>query len=654
MDVNKSLLDVLSLLEHQLAGSRIRVRRELDPELPEIRGNENRLQQVFFNLILNARDAMPRGGWLTLATYADTDTVVVEVKDTGHGIRKEHIRRIYDPFFTTKGIGRGTGLGLSVSYGIVQELGGAIFVDSTPGQGTRFQVALPALAALRGRPAGLRMNQESILVIDDEEVMRDVLGSLLTQAGYDVALAPNGPDGLELARKGTFAAALVDMMLPEMDGMTVLEELKRIDADLVVLMITAYASVETAIAAMRKGAFDYVAKPFKHEELLHTLANGLKQRRLEDENRQLRSALRDQGRFMEIVGKSPRMLQVFQLIAQAAPSRSTILVVGESGTGKELVAKAIHANSPRRDKPFVVVNSGSLPHDLLESNLFGHVKGAFTGAVYAKKGLFELADTGTLFFDEIGNIPLETQAKLLRVMQEREFMRLGGVETVKVDVRVVAATNVDLKRAVDEGRFREDLYYRLNVIAVPLPPLRQRKEDIPALVQHFVEKYAEENEQGGRRRGPGGHAGPARLRLAGERPGARERHRAGRRADHRAADRQGAGAGPRAGAARPSTFPRSRSRPEGINLREVIAHFERRLIESTLDSTGGVQKDAARLLGLKPTTLNEMIKRHSILLPRDRRNAGPRRDEPRPPAPEVPSGLTSPAPGLIASCSSNC
>ena len=282
-------------------------------------------------------------------------------------------------------------------------------------------------------------------------------------------------------------------MLPEMGGLEVLEELKKLDPEIVVLMITAFASVETAIDAMKKGAFDYVPKPFKNEQVLHILANGLQQRRLQDENRELRTALRDQGRFMEIVGKSPRMLQVFQLVSQAAPSRSTILVVGESGTGKELVAKAIHQNSPRRDKPFVVVNSGSLPHDLLESNLFGHVKGAFTGAVYAKKGLFELADKGTLFFDEIGNIPMETQAKLLRVMQEREFMRLGGVETVKVDVRVVAATNIDLRRAVEEGRFREDLYYRLNVIAIQLPPLRQRKEDVPALAQHFVDKYAREN-----------------------------------------------------------------------------------------------------------------------------------------------------------------
>jgi two-component system response regulator PilR (NtrC family) len=466
------------------------------------------------------------------------------------------------------------------------------------------------------------MSQESILVVDDEEVMRDVLGTLLTQAGYEVSLAPNGPDGLELVRKGSYSAAIVDMMLPEMDGMTVLEELKRIDSELVILMITAYASVETAIAAMRKGAFDYVAKPFKHEELLHTLANGLNQRRLQDENRELRSALRDQGRFMELVGKSPRMLQVFQLVAQAAPSRSTILVAGESGTGKELVAKAIHTNSPRKDKPFVVVNSGSLPHDLLESNLFGHVKGAFTGAVYSKKGLFELADTGTLFFDEIGNVPLETQSKLLRVMQEREFMRLGGVETIKVDVRVVAATNVDLRRAVEEGTFREDLFYRLNVIAVPLPPLRQRKEDIPALVQHFTEKYAEENAKVVE----GVTPDVLQTLLDYDWPGnVRELENVIERGvvltTTGVIDKDLV---PEHVRSSPSfQMPQVAVPPEGINLREVIARFECRLIESTLEATGGVQKDAARLLSLKPTTLNEMIKRHSILLPRDRerRNA---------------------------------
>ena len=389
------------------------------------------------------------------------------------------------------------------------------------------------------------MSQESILVVDDEEVMRDVLGQVLGKAGYDVAFAENGTRGLELARKGSYAAAIVDVMLPEMGGLQVLEELKRIDPEMVVLMITAYASMEMAIDAIKKGAFYFVPKPFDNQQLLHILANGLTKRRLEDENRELRTALRDQGRFMELVGKSPKMLQVFQLIAQVAPSRSTILVVGESGTGKELVAKAIHQNSTRRDKPFIVVNSGSLPHELLESNLFGHVKGAFTGAVYAKKGLFELADKGTLFFDEIGNIPLETQAKLLRVMQEREFMRLGGVETLKVDVRVVAATNIDLRRAVDDGRFREDLYYRLNVIAIQLPPLRQRKEDVPALVQHFIDKYSQENGKAVESVVPRGAADPDGLRLARQRPRARERDRARRRADDDRVDRPRPGAGPR-------------------------------------------------------------------------------------------------------------
>jgi DNA-binding NtrC family response regulator len=457
----------------------------------------------------------------------------------------------------------------------------------------------------------------SILVIDDEEVMRDVLQTVLSQAGYKVTFAEDGDKGLALARKHSYDAAIVDVMLPEMGGLDVLEELKKLDAELVVLMITAYASVETAITAMKKGAFDYVTKPFKHEEVLHILRNALHQRRLQDENRQLRTALRDQGRFTEIVGKSHRMQQVFGLIAQAAPSRSTILVVGESGTGKELVAKAIHANSARADRPFIVVNSGSLPHDLLESNLFGHVKGAFTGAVYSKKGLFELADKGTLFFDEIGNIPLETQAKLLRVMQEREFMRLGGVDIVKVDVRIVAATNIDLRRAVEEGRFREDLYYRLNVIAIQLPPLRQRKEDIPALVSHFIDKYARENSKAV----TGVTPAAMQVLMDYDHPGnVRELENIIERGVVLATEEQiGRDLIPDHVKASPSFHVPQMSVPaEGISLKDVIANFERRLIETALENTRGVQKEAARLLGLKPTTLNEMIKRHSITLPRDR------------------------------------
>src|ERR671924_783113 len=334
----------------------------------------------------------------------------------------------------------------------------------------------------------------SVLVVDDEEIMREILEALLTREGYEVRLAAGGTQGLELARTVPFDAAIVDMMMPGMDGISTLDELKKVDDDLPVLMITAFASVENAIAAMKRGAFDYITKPFKNDEVLVVLRNALAQRRLVVENRALRQNLQaHQNRFGEIIGRSPRMRQVFDLIIQAAPSRTTILINGESGTGKELVARALHQNSARAERAFITVNSGNLPPDLLESNLFGHVKGAFTGAIYPKKGLCDLADKGSIFFDEIGNIPLETQAKLLRVMQERAFMRLGGMDTIKVDVRIIAATNCDLRDMVGTGRFREDLYYRLHVINIALPTLRERKDDIPLLVQHFLDKYGHEN-----------------------------------------------------------------------------------------------------------------------------------------------------------------
>src|SRR6187399_3287101 len=334
----------------------------------------------------------------------------------------------------------------------------------------------------------------TILVVDDEEIMREILETLLTREGYTVRLASSGAEGLELARAMPFDAAIVDIMMPGLDGIATLDELKRIDEDLAVIIITAYASVESAISAMKAGAFDYVTKPFKNDEVLVVLRNAMERRRLVTENRSLRQNIQERyHKFANIIGKSPRMRQVFDLIIQAAPSRSTILIQGESGTGKELVARAIHANSSRSDKSFVTVNSGNLPPDLLESTLFGHVKGAFTGAVYPKKGMFDLADKGSIFFDEIGNVPLETQAKLLRVIQERDFMRLGGMETIKVDVRIIAATNCDLREMVEDGRFREDLFYRLHVINIVLPPLRHRKDDVPLLAQHFLEKYREEN-----------------------------------------------------------------------------------------------------------------------------------------------------------------
>ena len=449
--------------------------------------------------------------------------------------------------------------------------------------------------------------------------MREILEALLAPEGYDVRVAADGAEGLEIARSLPFDAAIVDVMMPGMDGLTVLDELKRIDQDLAVVMVTAYASVDTAVDAMKRGALDYITKPFKNDEVLVVLRNAVERRRLETENRVLKQTLQERyHKFDNIVGKSARMRQVFDLIIQAAPSRSTILIQGESGTGKELIARAIHTHSARAERSFVTVNSGNLPPDLLESNLFGHVKGAFTGAVYPKKGLFEVADRGSIFFDEIGNIPLETQPKLLRVIQEREFMRLGGVENLKVDVRIIAATNVDLQQMMQEGRFREDLYYRLHVITIPLPPLRERKDDIPLLVLHFLQKYGDENGK------PGLQLAPEALDLLVDYgwPGnVRELENVIERAVVLSpGSRIGADLVPDHVRSKPTfQIPQLTVPPEGLSLKDVVTDFEKRLIESTLESAGGVQKRAAELLRIKPTTLNEMIKRYEIR-PRRKRN----------------------------------
>jgi DNA-binding NtrC family response regulator len=319
--------------------------------------------------------------------------------------------------------------------------------------------------------------QPSILVVDDEEIMREVITTLLEEEGYRVTSSPTGEEGIEHVKEEAPDLVLLDLMLPSMSGLEALEEITRIDPDIVVVMISAYASIENAVDATKSGAFDFVTKPFKNEELLLVVKNGLQKRSLEIENRQLKKTLKERVSFKNIVGKSEPMQQVFDLITQVAPRRSTVLIVGESGTGKELVARAIHSCSPRSDHAFVAVNSGSIPGDLLESELFGHVKGAFTGAISSKKGLFEVADGGTIFLDEVGTLPLETQSRLLRVIQEREFRQVGGLENIKVDVRIIAATNINLQEAMEQQRFREDLYYRLNVISVSLPPLRERRRD---------------------------------------------------------------------------------------------------------------------------------------------------------------------------------
>jgi DNA-binding NtrC family response regulator len=460
----------------------------------------------------------------------------------------------------------------------------------------------------------------TILVIDDEEIMREILETLLTREGYEVRLASSGAEGLEIVRALPIDVALVDIMMPGLDGIATLDELKRIDEDLAVIMITAYASVESAISAMKAGAFDYISKPFKNDEVLVVIRNAMERRRLVHENRALRQNIQERyHKFANIIGRSPRMRQVFDLIIQAAPSRSTILIQGESGTGKELVARAIHAHSSRADRAFVTVNSGNLPPDLLESTLFGHVKGAFTGAVYPKKGLFDLADKGSIFFDEIGNVPLETQAKLLRVIQEREFMRLGGMETIKVDVRIIAATNVDLRQMMEEGRFREDLFYRLHVISIQLPPLRDRKDDIPLLVSHFLDKYGEENRKTGLELMPDALDLLMEYDWAGN---VRELENVIERAVVLCSgDKIGADLVPEHVRKAPNFhMPQFVVPPEGISFKDVITDFEKRLIESTLEAAGGVQKRAAELLHIKPTTLNEMIKRYDIR-PRRKRAA---------------------------------
>jgi len=450
----------------------------------------------------------------------------------------------------------------------------------------------------------------NILIVDDEEVLQDVLTALVERQGWTPLNATTGNEALAILDRERVDLVLLDLMLPDVSGMEVMRRILKKDPTQVVVIITAFSSIEGAIGAMREGAFHYIPKPFKNEEVLVTIRKGLEQRALADENRALREQLRQRYAFDNIIGKSKSMQKVFELIELAAPSRSNILVLGESGTGKELVAKALHHHSRRAEGPFITVNSGSMPHDLLESNLFGHVKGAFTGAIASKKGLFEIASGGTIFFDEIGNVPMETQSKLLRVIQEKEFMRLGAIDTIKVDVRLVAATNADLEELTRRGTFREDLFYRLNVITIELPPLRRRNEDIPLLARHFLSQYARENEKALH------EISPAAMEMLMDYswPGnVRELENVIERAVVLSTSKvldvdllSPAVREPRHLAPAP-ILP-----PEGLSFKETVSSFERQLILRALKSSNGVQKKAAELLRIKPTTLHEMMKRLRI------------------------------------------
>jgi DNA-binding NtrC family response regulator len=449
--------------------------------------------------------------------------------------------------------------------------------------------------------------RERILVIDDEEVVREVFQRLLKSEGYHAELCTSGEEGLKLVREREFDAVILDVMMNGIGGLATLQELRKTDADIPVIMVTAYASMENAIECMKHGAFDYITKPFKNDEVMLAIQKAMEQRTLVRENKNLKSQLKGIYGFENIVGHSEQMRKVFDLVSQVAPSRSTILITGESGTGKELIAKAIHFHSPRAGKPFVVVNSGSLPPDLLESNLFGHMKGSFTGAIASKKGLFEVADGGSIFLDEIGNIHLDTQSKLLRVIQEKEFMRVGGVDTVHVDVRIVAATNSDLFSLVKDGKFREDLYYRLNVISIQLPALRERMDDIPLLADFFINKYCRENDK------PELHLTPQALNALMDHdwPGnVRELENVIERAVVLC----------RGETITVDLLPENiwnKSRPymmadTNLPFKDKVDQYRKLLILDALQKAAGVQKEAARLLRIKPTTLNEMIKRYNI------------------------------------------
>ncbi len=336
------------------------------------------------------------------------------------------------------------------------------------------------------------MQKEKILVADDEKSMREFLEIMLRKEGYRVTLASNGEEAVRWAEREIFDLALLDIRMPKVDGLSALKKIKTLSPETVVIVITAFASADTAIRAMKEGAYDYITKPFKVDEIKLIIRNALEKKNLEKENLLLKQVVQERYHFGNIVGQSPKMLELYRLLEKVAPTKTNILITGESGTGKELVAKAIHYNSPRKDKPFVTLNCGAIPESLIESELFGHMKGAFTDAVTTKKGLFEVADEGTIFLDEISELPLMMQVKLLRVIQDKEFKRVGGTEDIRVDVRIISATNKDLEEAVREKRFREDLFYRLNVIQIKLPPLRERKEDIPLLADHFLKKYCEE------------------------------------------------------------------------------------------------------------------------------------------------------------------
>ena len=457
------------------------------------------------------------------------------------------------------------------------------------------------------------MLEDKILVVDDEQSMREFLDIMLKKEGYKVSLASNGEEVLKYIDKDIFDLVLLDIRMPKMDGIAVLKKIKSASPETVVIMITAYASADTAIKAMKEGAYDYITKPFKVDEIKLIIKNAIEKKHLRNENILLKQVVRDRYVFDNIIGKSPKMLALYELLEKVAPTKTNVLITGESGTGKELVAKAIHYNSPRKEKPFVTLNCGAIPEALIESELFGHMKGAFTDAIATKKGLFEMADEGTIFLDEISELPLMMQVKLLRVLQDREFKRVGGTEDIRVDVRIIAATNKDLERAVKEKRFREDLYYRLNVIQIKLPNLRERREDIEVLATHFLKRYSEELNKNISGISPEA----LHLLLNYEYPGnVRELQNIIERAVALGTDQELTAHNLRSYLDEQIHTKKGMIDldipNEGIDLEKVVEDLERTLLLKALDRTRGIKKKAADLLHINFRSMRYRLEKYGL------------------------------------------
>jgi len=456
-----------------------------------------------------------------------------------------------------------------------------------------------------------------ILVVDDEESIREFFQIMLKREGYEVFTASNGREGFEFLKKNPVDLIISDIQMPEMSGLELLSKIKEFDPEMIMVMITAFGSTEIAVEAMKRGAYDYVQKPFKIDEVKIVIRQALEKRTLKIENQQLKKELGTKYAFDNIIGGAPPMLRIYELVKRVANTKSSVLINGESGTGKELIARAIHYNGPLKDKPFVTVNCGAIPENLMESEMFGHKKGSFTGAIADKKGLFEVANTGTIFLDELGELPLTMQVKLLRVIQEGTFKRVGGTEDITVDVRVISATNKNLEHEVKAGRFREDLFYRMNVIQITCPPLRERKEDVPMLAGHFLEKFSKS-------------LGMNVKKISNEAMDVlRKYHYPGNVRELENIIERTVALEPGA-IILPESLPRhmSEAREEshgqvdpqtiqidstkGIELERLTAEFERALLVKALEQTGGVKKKAAKLLNISFRSMRYRVDKYGL------------------------------------------